>query len=341
MISFKNDYSEGAHVEILNKLMETNLVQQNGYGEDFYSNKAKERIKELINDGDADVHLVSGGTQSNLIVIDSILKSYESVVSAATGHINVHETGAIEATGHKVNIAEHNDGKLYPESIKEILDFHIDEHMVVPKVVYISNATEIGTIYTKDELKALSDFCKDNDLYLFMDGARLGSALMSEENDLTLEDVANYTDVFYIGGTKNGALLGEAVVITNDDLKDHFRFYLKQRGALLAKGRVIGIQFLELLKGNLFFDLALNANTMAQKLKAGIKKYDYEFLSETSTNQIFPIMPNDIIEELHQKYKFHIWEPIDEEKSIIRLVTSWATTDEMVRAFLEDLGKLS
>ena len=246
--SFKNDYSEGCHPNILEALIKSNLVQQNGYGYDDYSNEARELIKQKIKNTNADIYFVSGGTQANLLVISSILRPHESVISAETGHIFTNETGAIEATGHKIHGIITDDGKLKPEHIQSVLDSHTNKpHQLKQRLVYISNSTEIGTIYQKHELKQLYEFCQSNDLYLFLDGARIGQALTSEINDVTMENIANFTDVFYLGGTKNGALLGEAIVITNDKLKEDFGFHIKQKGALLAKGRLLGIQFLELI----------------------------------------------------------------------------------------------
>ncbi|BDU51026.1 threonine aldolase family protein [Haliovirga abyssi] len=339
--NFKDDYSEGAHERILKALIDTNFEQQNGYGNDEYSEKAKQLLKNKMNNKELDIHFLSGGTQTNLIAISSMLRSYESVIALETGHISVHETGAIEATGHKVNTVKSSDGKITVDLIKSVLDLHIDEHMVKPKMVFISNSTEIGTIYKKKELEKISNFCKNNNLYLYLDGARLGAGLCSEESDLTLEEISNLVDVFYIGGTKNGALLGEALVIINSELKKDFRYYLKQRGALLAKGRIIGIQFLELFKDELYFELATHANLMAKKLSVEIKKLGYKFLSESTTNQIFPIFSNKVIEKIGDKYGFHIWEKIDNNSSTIRLVTSWATKEEMVDKFISDLSKIS
>lgn len=338
--SFKNDYSEGAHPNILNAMLSTNLQQQVGYGEDDFSNEAIRVLKEKMENTNVDIHFVSGGTQANLIVIASILRPFESVMSANTGHINVHETGAIEATGHKINTIDSTNGKLTPEDIKMVLEQHPDEHMVKPKLVYISNTTEIGTIYKKAELEALFSFCRANNLLLFLDGARLGSALCSHESDLSLAELSRLVDAFYIGGTKNGALLGEAIVICNDVLKENFRYVLKQRGALLAKGRLLGMQFLELFKEDLFFDLAKHANRMAFKLSENIKDLGFEFLTETESNQIFPIFPNEIIEELHKKYAFYVWSKVDENFSSVRLVTSWATKEAAVEGFIKELEYL-
>jgi threonine aldolase len=335
--SFFNDYSEGGHPNILNALQDTNLSQETGYGEDTMSVKAIELIKSNIGNPNVAIHFVSGGTQANLIVLASLLKPYESVIAANTAHISVHEAGAIESTGHKINAVESNDGKIKPEQIKAVFDEHNMEHMVKPKVVFISNATELGTIYSKLELKNISDVCKKLGLYLYLDGARIGSALVSKTNDLSFQDVTELVDVYYIGGTKNGALLGEAIVICNPNLQEHFRSHLKQRGALLAKGRVIGIQFEELFKGDLYLQLARHANEMADKLTAGIKKLGYKFQTDSSTNQIFPILPNAVIKSLQETYGFYVWAKIDKGSSSIRLVTSWATNEEAIRGFLDDL----
>ncbi len=337
IFSFKNDYSEGAHPDILKAILETNMHQEDGYGEDSHCIKATELIRESIENPKADVHFVPGGTQANLIVISSILRPYESVIAADSGHINTHETGAIEATGHKVNTIVSSDGKLTVEGIKVVLEEHYFEHMVKPSMVYISNSTEVGTFYTKAELKALSDFCKGNKLYLYLDGARLGSALCAKGNDLTLKELSDLADVFYIGGTKNGALIGEAIVINNEELKACFRFSMKQRGALLAKGRILGIQFEELFRDDLYFELARHANSMAARLSKGIKELGYGFLTDSTTNQIFPILPNSTIEKLMKRYGFYEWSPVDGQHTAVRLVTSWATNEEAVESFLADL----
>jgi len=340
MYSFKNDYSEGAHLSILKALMESNMEQTDGYGEDKYSLGAIKLLKEKLKSNDVDIHMLCGGTQTNLTVISAFLRSHEAVISANTGHVLVHETGAIEATGHKIISVEVEDGKLNPSHVKVAIDMHTDEHMVKPKMVYISNPTEIGTIYKKQELKDLSDFCKKNNIILYMDGARLGSALCSKENDIKISDLPNLTDAFYIGGTKNGALMGEALVICNDSLKEDFRYHIKQKGGLLAKGRLIGLQFLELFKDDIYFELAKHANGMAEILKIGISNCGYKFLIDSPTNQIFPILPNKIIKELEEKYSFFIWQKVDNNNSAIRLVTSWATKEEAVRSFIDNLSLL-
>lgn len=340
MYSFKCDYSEGAHPRILEALVQTNMEQEEGYGLDRYSKEAIELLKEKIMNKDVDIHLLQGGTQTNLIAISAFLKSYEAAIAANTGHILVHETGAIEATGHKVISIPSSDGKINSEDIINVLNDHINEHMVRPKLVYISNPTEIGTIYKKEELKELSDTCKKNNLILYVDGARLGSALMSSTNDLSLSDLATLTDAFYIGATKNGALIGEALIISNENLKDEFRFNIKQRGGLMAKGRVLGIQFLELFRDNLYFELADHANKMAEIINNSIEECGLDVLIPSKTNQIFPIIPNDVLTKLESKYKFTLWKKIDEKKSAIRIVTSWATKKDMARELANDLKKL-
>lgn len=337
MYSFKNDYSEGAHPRILTALMESNFEQEDGYGGDRFTQQAIELIKGKLGRTDVDVHLLAGGTQTNLTALSAFLKPHEAAISASTGHILTHETGAIEATGHKILGVETIDGKLKPSHLKVVIDQHTDEHMVKPKLVYISNSTEIGSTYNKNELEQLRDFCKEHKLILFMDGARLGSALCSEENDLELSDLPALVDAFYIGGTKNGALIGEALVICRESLKEDFRFHMKQKGALLAKGRLLGIQFLELFRDNLFFDLAMHANKMANRLRDELTKANFKFLTHSPSNQIFPILPNSLIEELQKKYSFYVWEKVAPDYSAIRLVTSWATKEEEIEAFIKEM----
>ena len=335
MYSFKNDYSEGVHPNILEALSQSNMIQMEGYGEDKVSNEAKTLIRKKLKDDTVDIHFFSGGTQTNLTAIGSFLRPHEAVISAETGHILVHETGAIEATGHKVIGVNKKLGKLSSEDIDSVVKLHGDEHMVKPKLVYISNPTELGTIYSEAELKAIREVCDRNELILYLDGARMGSALMASENDLTLESINDYCDAFYIGGTKNGALLGEVLVVKNTNLKNDFRYLMKQRGALLAKGRLIGIQFRELFTNNLYFDLAKHANQMADLLRNGIKEAGYEFDLETSTNQLFPIIPIQLIEVLEKEFSFYRWQSIDADRSVIRLVTSWATSETAVHGFIK------
>ena len=337
MYSFTNDYSEGAHPKILEAMMKENLNQQTGYGLDTHCIHAAELIKKEIGREDVDVHFLVGGTQTNLLVISAALRPYQADISTHTGHINVHETGAIEATGHKVLAMESPDGKLSPALIQKALDAHTDEHMVQPKLVYISNSTETGTQYTKAELEALHHICRQNQLYLFMDGARMGSALTSEVNDLTLA-IASLVDVFYIGGTKNAALFGEALIICAEALKPDFRFMIKQRGAMLAKGWLLGIQFEELFQNNLFYETAAHANEMTARLRKALIDHGYAFASNSTTNQLFPILPDPLVEQLSKTFTFNIDSKPDATHTVIRLVTSWATTPESVEAFIKALN---
>ncbi|MEN6566712.1 MAG: beta-eliminating lyase-related protein [Veillonellales bacterium] len=339
MYSFKDDYSEGAHPRILKTLLETNLEQLDGYGEDCYTVKAVEILQRKIKRSDIDIHLLSGGTQTNLTALSAFLRPHEAAIAANTGHILVHETGAIEAGGHKIISVQGKDGKLRPEQIQAVADSHADEHMVKPRLVYISDPTEIGSVYSRQELEQLSLCCKENNLLLYIDGARLGSALCCADNDLELSDIAGLADAFYIGGTKNGALIGEALVICRDVLKADFRYYMKQKGAMLAKGRLLGIQFLELFRDDLYFDLAKHANSMAAMLRDAVSRAGYPFLTYSPSNQIFPILPNRLIDKLHEKYSFYLWEQVDEQHSAVRLVTSWATKQAAVAAFIADMEK--
>ncbi len=333
---FYNDYSEGAHPRILELLQQTNNEQEIGYGADRLSERATQLIHQALGKPDADVHFVTGGTQANLIVLASMLRSHESVIAAQTGPIFVHEAGAIEATGHRISIASSVDGKLTPESIKEALDQHTDEHMVKPRAVFISNATELGTVYTRRDLENIHEFCRSRDLYLYMDGARLGAALCSTASDAQLPDLCDLVDVFYIGGTKNGALIGEAIVINHPDLRRDFRYHIKQRGALLAKGRLIATQFVGLFTDGLFFDLARHADAMAVKLQNGISTRGFGFYSNSTTNLIFPILPDRLIQQLRTVYGFHDYVRVDATHSAVRIVTSWATPEARVDEFLQD-----
>ncbi|MCC9043982.1 aminotransferase class I/II-fold pyridoxal phosphate-dependent enzyme [Myroides sp. M-43] len=338
MYSFKNDYAEGMHPNILNRVIETNLIQQAGYGEDEYSLKAKELIQTKIENPKAQIYFVSGGTQANLLVISSILRTHQAVIAPQTGHIFANETGAIEATGHKVIPVATANGKLTAHDIERTAgEYGLRPHVVEPKMVYISNSTELGTIYTKEELTAISSTCKQLGLYLFIDGARLGHALTADNNDLTLKDVADLTDVFYIGATKNGGLLGEAIVFNNNELATYFDYNLKQKGALLAKGRLLGLQFEALFTDNLYFDLASHANRMATKLTEAFKAKGFHFLGDSTTNQLFPILPLTLIEKLNKDYDFYIWKSIDQEYAAIRLITSWATHEKIVDEFIDKI----
>lgn len=339
MISFRNDYSEVAHPRILQKLMECAYAPNEGYGLDIHSQAAAASIRRLLQK-DADIHFIPGGTQTNLLVISSFLRPFECVLTCDTGHINVHETGAIEATGHKVVTVPHSDGKLTPEGIRALFDSNESEHMVKPRMVYLTDSTELGTLYTKAELVAIRKICDELGLLLFLDGARLGSALMSCQNDLTLADLANLCDVFYIGGTKNGAMLGEALVIVNDTLKPDFRYMIKNRGAMLAKGFVTGMQFEVLFEGEnpLFFALASYANRQAQKIADALSKKGYPFYATPSgTNQLFPIVTAEKLAILEQAFAFNVEKKLPDGRTAIRFVTSWATTDAMVDALIEAL----
>lgn len=333
MHSFMNDYSEGAHPKVLELLGKSNFEKNVGYGLDVHSDIAKEYIMRELGREDVEIHFIAAGTLTNVLTISSFLKPYQAVISADSGHINVHETGAVETSGHKVVAVPTKDGKLTPEDIEKVLKLHIDEHMVQPKMVYISNTTELGTIYTKNELEAISKCTKKHNLLLFMDGARLGSALTCKANDLTLKDIANLVDVFYIGGTKNGALLGEALVIVKDELKEDFRYLIKNRGAMMAKGFVLGIQFEALFQDGLYFELAKHANNMAEELAEIILNNGYKFLIEPFSNQLFPIFPNKVLDKLKDEFIYSVHQVIDEDNTAIRLVTSWATEKESVEAF--------
>lgn len=340
MYSFMNDYSEGAHPRILELLIKSNLEQNSGYGEDVHSDKAKEYIKKLLKKETVEIHFIPGGTQTNLLVISSFLRPHQCVIAADTGHINVHETGAIEATGHKVIAMPCTNGKLTIAAIQTAINHHTDEHMVKPKMVYISYSTELGTLYSKAELTAIHNICQANGLILFLDGARMGSALTSKENDLEAADIAELVDVFYIGGTKNGALLGEALVICKEELKEDFRYLIKQRGALMAKGFVVGIQFEALFQDNLFFELGSHANEMAEKITKVLKEGGYSFYAPPCTNQLFPILPNDVLEKLSEEFQYSVQANVDNEHSAVRFVTSWATTQESVDALCEFLRSI-
>ena len=344
MIRFSSDYSEGAHPRVLNKLIETNMEQTAGYGEDVYCSQAASLIKNLCRAPDAAVHFFVGGTQTNLTVISACLRPHQGAVAADTGHISTHESGAIEATGHKVLAVPSDDGKLTAAQIQAIFSGHfsdeVREHTVQPKLVYISNPTELGTIYTKDELSALSRACRENGLILYMDGARLGYALCAEGNDLNLPAIAELCDAFYIGGTKNGALFGEALVLTNDALKSDFRYIIKQKGALLAKGRLLGLQFIALLEDGLYFETARHADTLAAVIKSACIEKGYPFLVDSPTNQQFPILPDSVIDMLRERYSFEGWGKIDESHSAVRFCTSWATEPDTARALADDILSL-
>ena len=341
MYCFNSDYTEGCHPKILDILTATNMEQTVGYGEDEYCKMAAQRIKNACKRDDIYVQFLVGGTQTNLTVISAALRSHQGVLSAESGHIGVHETGAIEATGHKVLALPTTDGKITAKQVDDAVTAHFNddthEHMVQPKMVYISNPTEFGTIYSKDEMKALRQVCDKHHLYLFMDGARLGYGLCASRNDLTLDVLCEYCDVFYIGGTKVGALFGEAVVIVNDELKMDFRYIMKQHGGMLAKGRLLGLQFLTLFTDDLYFKISRHAIALADRLRAGLKELNVEFLVDSPTNQVFPILSNAVLERLKEGYIYSYWQKIDDNYSAIRFCTSWATKEEAVDSLLNDL----
>lgn len=336
MLSFECDYIMGAHPKILEALVKTNMESMPGYGNDPYTKSAAEKIKKVCGREDADVRFLVGGTQTNKIIIDTMLKKYEGVIAATTGHVSVHEAGAIEASGHKVLTVPQYEGKIKAEDVQGYLDaFYADgsyEHMVFPGMVYISHPTEYGTLYSLDELKSISKVCRANDIPLFLDGARLGYGLMSLDTDVTLQDITELTDVFYIGGTKVGALCGEAVVFTHGNAPKHFFTSVKQNGALLAKGRLLGVQFDTLFTDGLYFGISKNAIDRAEELKLIFKEKGYEFFKNSPTNQQFIILDNKKIAELEKKVRFEIWEPIDENRKAVRFATSWATAKEDIEA---------
>ena len=350
MIKFDCDYLEGCHPAILELLVKTNFEQTDGYGCDRYCEKAKKLI--LASCGFAgkrgknvpDVHFLVGGTQTNTTVISAVLRPHQGVVAALTGHINVHETGAIESTGHKVLSLPSKDGKLTSEQVEKYVESCENdcnyEHIVQPGMVYISLPTENGTIYSKKELSELREVCLRHDLALFIDGARLGYGLAADENDLTLSDIVSLCDVFYIGGTKIGALFGEAVVISNNAFKKDFRNIIKQRGGMLAKGRLLGIQFIALFTEGLYFRLAEHAVSAATKIKTALAAKGIKFLFDSPTNQIFPIFPDEIYEKLSKKFSFAFWEKMDERHTAVRICTSWATKDKDVDKLIDCINRI-
>ncbi|WP_435014285.1 threonine aldolase family protein [Xanthomonas arboricola] len=339
-ISFRNDYSEGAHPRLLQALAQASAEQNAGYGTDRHTARAVALIRSAVAQAQADVHLLVGGTQTNLTAIAAFLRPHQAVIAVEAGHIATHETGAIEATGHKVLTVPALHDKLTPALIQPLLDVHGNEHMVQPRLVYISNSTESGTIYSRAELEALSRFCRAHDLLLYLDGARLGAALTAEGNDLDLPTIAALTDAFYIGGTKNGALLGEALVIVTPALQADFRYLIKQRGALLAKGMLLGSQFATLFEDGLFFELAAHANAMAQRLRAGLLAAGAQFTSDSPTNQQFIAVSVQQAERLAQRYDFERWETRGDGSQVIRFVTSWATTAALVDRLCADVAAL-
>lgn len=338
MLNFESDYLEGAHPAILERLTETNEEQLSGYGNDCYSAAAKEKISRQIDCPEADIYFISGGTLTNALVIASMLEKYQGVLAPKTGHISLHETGAIEFSGHKVIELPEKDGKLIPETVDDYLnEFWQDanhDFRVFPGMLYISQPTEYGTLYSKAELQQLAEICQRFEIPLFIDGARLGYGLASSENDLTFADIAKYADVFYIGGTKVGALLGEAIVFTKNNTPKHFIPHMKQQGALLAKGRLLGLQFDTLFTDNRYLQISQHAINMADKLKKGLQEKGYRFLLDSPTNQQFVILENQKMVQLKEQVKFAFWETYDEKHTVVRFATSWATKESAIDALL-------
>ena len=344
MIYFNSDYLEGAHPSIMVKMAETNMVQTVGYGEDEYCEAAREKIKVACQAPEADVHFLVGGTQTNTTVIAAILRPWQGVISAVSGHINCHETGAIESTGHKVITLPTDNGKITAQQVADYVEWHKNdestEHIVQPGMVYISHPTEAGTLYSKAELTELYDTCRRYGLPLYIDGARLGYGLAAEESDMTLPEFARLCDVFYIGGTKVGALFGEAVVIMNESLKKDFRFIMKQRGGRLAKGRLLGIQFDALFTDDLYFKISRHAIEMAHQIRDIFVSAGYPLLFDSPTNQQYPIMPDAELAEIGKSFGYEYWERVDETHSGVRFCASWATTQENVDALREAVNAL-
>lgn len=336
MISFASDYTTGAHPDVLRRLIETNLEPLSGYGTDTYTDSAKAKIRRAVGMEDAEIELLTGGTQTNAVVISTLLADWEGVVSADTGHIGTHEAGAIEYAGHKVLTVGQREGKIHADELEKYLSgFYGDanhEHMVFPGMVYISHPTEYGTLYTKGELTALSQVCRRYDIPLFMDGARLGYGLMSDGTDLTLNDIARLCDVFYIGGTKVGALCGEAVVFTRGNRPPHFMNSVKKRGALLAKGRLLGVQFDALFTDGLYFRISRHAIEMANRMKEIFVSHGLELYIDSPTNQQFVILDDSVMERLAEKVTFSFWEKYGDSRTVVRFATSWSTTQEDLTA---------
>ena len=341
MIRFECDYGEGAAQPVLDLLQKTNLEQTPGYGMDDYCDQARGLIRKLCDAPDAGVHFFVGATQANFTVVDALLKPWQGVLCADSGHINVHETGAVEATGHKCLALPSVQGKITAQQVRDAYDAHwadaSHEHIAQPGMVYISNPTEDGTLYTKEELTDLSATCYDCGLCLFVDGARMAYGLASEANDLNLQDYANLCDVFYLGGTKCGALFGEAVIINNPDLDQDFRYAIKQHGAMLAKGRLLGLQFDTLFTDDLYFKISAHADELAMKLKKIFLEKGYGLRYDSYTNQQFPILPDSHIEKLKEKYVFEFWEKVSDTESAVRFCTSWATKPEVVDELIKDI----
>lgn len=343
MIFFRSDYSQGAHPKVMEALLKTNLEHTDGYGLDAHCRHAEKMIKDLIGLDDCQVHMMVGGTPCNVTFIAASLKPYEAVISARSGHIYFHETGAVEGTGHRVIAMDGINGKLTTEMIDRAWEECEDEHTPVPKLVYLSQPTEIGSIYSKAEMTAIAEKCREKNMLLYVDGARLGAAITCRDNDLSIAELAQLCDAFYIGGTKNGALFGEALVIKNQEINKNFRWMMKRQCGLLAKGRLIGVQFEALLEGgqdSIYFEMAKHANGMADKLRKGLSDMGIRFYSESQTNQLFPILPTNLVRELEKEFFFYEWASEKDGMIPIRLVTAWGTRESEVDAFLSAMDKL-
>ena len=338
---FKNDYSFGANPRVLYAVVKANLEGNIGYGFDKHSDAAKQLIRDLCGLPDAAVEFFVGGTQTNVVACSFLLKPWEAAITAVSGHLNGHEVGAFEATGHKILAVESGaDGKLTPELIAPLLAVHEDVHLTKPALVYISNSTENGFVYTKAELTALYEFCHSHGLYLFIDGARLGCALTSNDNDLTLKEFSHLADAFYIGGTKNGALFGEALVIPNGKLAEDFFRMKKRSGAVIEKGWIQGVMFYEMLRDGLYFDMARNSNEMAQMLQSGLMELGWKCWVKSPTNQLFFIVPKSMKKKLDNICEYEQWCEYDNDNVVIRFVTCFNTTKEDIEGFLQEVGKL-
>ncbi|MBQ6840355.1 MAG: aminotransferase class I/II-fold pyridoxal phosphate-dependent enzyme [Oscillospiraceae bacterium] len=342
---FHNDYNEMCHPAVLRYLQEISSRQMDGYGDDDCCSSAAERIKALCENDSLSVHFLVGGTQTNLTVIAAALRPHQAVIGAESAHIQVHETGAVEATGHKVLSLPSADGKITAEQIRNTAQAHLDdvthEHIAQPKMVYISQPTELGTTYSLAELEQISQACKQYGLYLFVDGARLGYALSAADNDVTLQDLANLTDVFYIGGTKVGAMFGEAVVISNTAITEDFRYIIKQRGGMLAKGWLLGAQFEVLFKDGLYFEISKYANRLADKLRDTLVELGYPILVQCRTNQVFTVLPNTVLQKLEKEFSYAPWGTVDDNHTAVRFCTSWATMEDSLDALCDALTKIT
>ncbi len=344
MIYFNCDYNEGAHPAILEMLEKTNWEQTIGYGMDPYCEKARELIRRECRAPEADVHFLVGGTQTNTTAVSSVLRPHQGVISAESGHIQAHETGAIEACGHRVITVPSKDGKITAEQIHRIWTGHWEdsnhEHMVQPKMVYLSHPTESGTLYSLEELKAVSNICRACGMYLYLDGARLGYGICARDSTVSLPDISRLCDIFYIGGTKQGALFGEALVITNTDLKPDFRYFIKQKGGMLAKGRLLGLQFIALFEDGIYYQIAEHADRMADCIREACVRKGIPFLFETKANQLFSVLTHSQVKKLEKEFVLSLWEKLEGDRYGMRICTSWATTEEQVQALTVAIDKL-